>query len=201
MKNTILPAALTGMLALAFTAQAQTVFSIVHASDAVSGTTYNNGVSFLDRFTVTGGAGFTIKSVGLYNNIGISHSVSVYKNGVFSQTISGATGASGGVWKYANLATPINVGLGDYIDVFFTNISGQQNYAYAPSGGNVGANFSVANRYMAPSGTYDQLVAQPIYGNQSVSTLSSVPEPAEWTVLASLAAGVAGVVIRRRQGR
>ena len=204
MKHTIPSTALIVSLALAMTAQAQTVVSIVHASEAVSSPSYNNGVSFLDRFTVTGGAGFQIQSVGLYNPVGTAHSVSVYKNGIFSQTITGASGTTGNVWRYANLTTPINVVLGDYIDVFFTNANGLQTYTYAPAGGNLGPNFTVDNRYLAPSGTYEQVAAQPVYWNRSVSTLSDVavvPEPGEWTVLASLAAGVAGVVIRRRQGR
>lgn len=183
---------------LGWAAQAQ-VLSIVHSNESV-GTAYNNGIKILDRFTVAAGS-FQIRSVGLYNPYGSAQPVEVYKNGVLNQTITGANGATGNVWKYANLSTPIVVGAGEYVEVFFTNQNGAQNYAYSTSG--LLGNFTTSSKYSTTlSDSYATVRDSGAGWGATASTLSEiavVPEPGEWTMVGALAAGVAGLVIRRRR--
>lgn len=192
------PAAILGAsLFLGVASQAQTVSSI-HSTDGV-GVAYNNAVSFLDRFTVDSGS-YVIRSVGVYNIGSIPQTIEIRKNGGDLQTISGAMEASGSVFKYALLTTPITVGAGDYIEVFFANAAGTQSYAYAT--GTVNPGLTVSSRYFNGTTTYatlDAAGAGVIAYPSPVSTLTTVavPEPGEWGAMAALGAGIAGLVIRR----
>lgn len=188
--------ALGAVLLVGWSAQAQIV-SVVHANESVFGAS-NTGVKFLDRFTVVSG-NYQIDSIGLYNPFGTPQLVDVYKNGVFSQSITGANGATGNVWKYSNLTTPIVVGAGDYVEVFFTNQPGTQNYAYAASAPT--ANFTVTAKYTTDlNAAYAVVRDSGAPWTSPVSTLGGiavVPEPGEWTLVGAAAAGLAGLVIRR----
>lgn len=176
-------------------ANAQNI-TIAHTNESVSGV-YNNAVTFLDTFTSTGN--FTIDSIGLYNIGSSAQTVQVYKNGALFDTINGATGASGLVWNYALLNNSLSVVAGDTVEVYFSSSGGGlDGYGYAgspPSG-----NFSIVSQYAVGAGNpIGTLRSSGLPWGASVSTLGTVPEPAEWAAMGILGAGLTGLVIRKRR--
>jgi hypothetical protein len=199
--NKSMAAAAAAML-LGGVANAQT--SAVHTVETLSNV-YNSGDTFLDKFTLQSGM-YKINSVGLYNIAGVAHSVEVRKNGNLVETISGATGASGLAWKYANLTAPIIMSAGDNIEILFSNASGTQSWGYAtqtnPAVATANPDFTVVSKYAGASGaSYNTLSTSGLGWTKSTSTLggNAVPEPGEWAAMGILGAGLAGLVIRKRR--